>query len=76
MDSSRLDRLRDRLREANLEIVSERCLEIRPSARGVSRTNLIAIRDGRTDNPGIMTVDLIEAALDSIETSTPQEVAS
>jgi hypothetical protein len=76
MDRQRLEHLRARLKASSPAEVSRRCGDLRPGARGVSRTNLIAIRDGKTDSPGILCIELIEAALDSIEAPTAQEVAS
>jgi len=55
----RVESLRKRLANANISRVAERC--------GLSRPTLIAIRDGETLNPGILTVESIEKALDELD---------
>lgn len=74
MSIDRLTRLRQRLSQHDLGDVASACERISPEAPGISRNNIRAIRDGRTQNPGVLTLDAIEAAMDAIE--KPQEVAS
>lgn len=75
----RLERLRDDLRGLNASEVARRCQEAAGDVRGITRGNITAIRDGKTENPGIYTVEIIEAAVAAMLAEgepAPQEVAS
>lgn len=74
MSQERLDRLRERLKPLNLADVAEVCETISPDAPGISRNNIRAIRDGKTTNPGIITLEVIETAVAIMENTGGGEV--
>lgn len=83
MSQERLDRLRQRLEGLTLTEVAATCERLSPDAPGISRNNIRAIRDGKTGNPGIITLEVIETVVAILENtreaapeSAPQEVAS
>ena len=61
MESKLLDRVRTNIRLSGIPIT------LLSRVSGIARPAIVAIRDGSTKNPGVLTVDAINRALDQWE---------